>query len=139
MISSLLTYNKFRYHTHKIRLEKLVPLNYRFPTDNKKSSKKATKPFSNSTFGRNLGFQKSGICPRQPPGGFVFPEMTPIFFLLEMPENINNRHFLTTWLPLLCIYNVFFKIYFSVHEITTTPWSPRDFDEIRKKSRISRK
>ena len=36
MISSLLIYNKFRYHTHKIRLEKLVPLNYRFPTDNKK-------------------------------------------------------------------------------------------------------
>ena len=38
MISSLLIYNKFRYHTHKIRLEKLVPLNYRFPTGNKKTS-----------------------------------------------------------------------------------------------------
>ena len=25
----------------------------------------------------NLGLQKPGICPRQPPGGFIFPEMTP--------------------------------------------------------------
>ena len=39
MIPSLLIYNKFRYHTHKIRLETLVPLNYRFPTGTKNASK----------------------------------------------------------------------------------------------------
>ena len=58
--------------------------------------------FQTLTFGRNLGFQKPGSRLRQPPGGFIFPEMTPNKKNLEMSENIKHRHFLIKWLSLLC-------------------------------------
>ena len=77
MISPLLIYNKFRYHTHKIRLEELVPLNYRFPTGNKKTSTKIDQTVFKLDFWSKSGFPKPGICPRQPPRWFIFPEMTP--------------------------------------------------------------
>ena len=46
-------------------------------TNFKNLKKNRPTRFQTLTFGRNLGFQKPGICPRQPPGGFIFPEMTP--------------------------------------------------------------
>ena len=48
-----------------------------FTTNFKNLKKNRPTRFQTLTFGRNLGFQKPGICPRQPPGGFIFPEMTP--------------------------------------------------------------
>ena len=107
MISSLLTYNKFRYHTHKIRLEKLVPLNYRFPTDNKKTSNKIDQTVFKLDFWPKSGFPKTrDLSPAAPPGGFIFPEMTPpknIF--LGNCKNIKKCHFLIKWLPFLCIFS----------------------------------
>ena len=97
--------NQFRDYFIRNRLEKLVPLNYRFPTDNKKPLNKSTKPFSNLDFWPKSGFPKARVSSPVAPRGFIFPEMTPkknIF--LEMPENIKNLHFLTKWLPLLCIF-----------------------------------
>ena len=39
---------------------------------------KQSNCFQTLIFYRNLGFRKLGICPRYPPpGGFIFPEMTP--------------------------------------------------------------
>ena len=52
--------NQFRDYFIRNRLEKLVPLNYRFPTGNKKIKKKRPNRFQTLTFGRNLGFQKPG-------------------------------------------------------------------------------
>ena len=73
MISSLLIYNKFRYHTHKIRLEKLVPLNYRFPTDNNKSSKNIDQTVFKLDFWQKSGFPKiRDLSPVAPPGGLYF-------------------------------------------------------------------
>ena len=72
MISSLLIYNKFRYHTHKIRLEKLVPLNYRFPTGNKQNQNKSIKPFSNLDFWPKSGFPKTrDLSPVAPRGVYI--------------------------------------------------------------------
>ena len=53
--------NQFRDYFIRNRIEKLVPVNYRFPTGNKKTSKKRPNRFQTLPFGRNLGFQKSGI------------------------------------------------------------------------------
>ena len=65
-VNDLLTspINQFRDYFIRNRLEKLVPANYRFPTDNKKNIK-INRPnrFQTLTFGRNLGFQKTEICP----------------------------------------------------------------------------
>ena len=73
MISPLLIYNKFRYHTHKIRLEKLVPLNYRFPTDNKTSSNKIDQTVFKLDFWPKSGFPKTrDLSPAAPPGGLYF-------------------------------------------------------------------
>ena len=53
--------NQFRDYFIRNRIEKLVPVNYRFPTGNKKNIK-TNRPnrFQTSTFDRNLGFQKPG-------------------------------------------------------------------------------
>ena len=72
MISPLLIYNKFRYHTHKIRLEKWVPLNYRFPTDNKKSSKTIDQTVFKLDFWQNSGFPKiRDLSPVAPRGVYI--------------------------------------------------------------------
>ena len=72
MISSLLIYNKFRYHTHKIRLEKLVPLNYRFPTDNKKTSKQIDQTVFKLDFWPTSGFPKNrDLSPVDPRGVYI--------------------------------------------------------------------
>ena len=78
MISSLLIYNKFRYHTHKIRLEKLVPLNYRFPTGNKKNIKR-NRPnrFQTRLFAEIWVSKNPGFVPGSPPGVLYFQKMTP--------------------------------------------------------------
>ena len=61
-VNDLLTspINQFRLF-YSNRIEKLVPLNYRFPTGNQKTSNE-NRPnrFQTLTFGRNLGFQKPG-------------------------------------------------------------------------------
>ena len=73
MISPLLIYNKFRYHTHKIRLEKLVPLNYRFPTDNNKNIKKIDQTVFKLDFWQKSGFPKiRDLSPVAPSGGLYF-------------------------------------------------------------------
>ena len=73
MISSLLIYNKFRYHTHKIRLEKLVPLNYRFPTDNKNNITKINQTVFKLDFLQKSGFPKIlDLSPVAPQGGLYF-------------------------------------------------------------------
>ena len=72
MISSLLIYNKFRYHTQKIRLEKLVPLNYRFPTDNKKSSKQIDQTVFKLDLWPKSGFPKTrDLSPAAPRGVYI--------------------------------------------------------------------
>ena len=47
-----------------------------FTTNLKNLTKNRPTRFQTLTFGRKLGFQKPGICPRQAPGVFIFPEMT---------------------------------------------------------------
>ena len=72
MISPLLIYNKFRYHTHKIRLEKLVPLNYRFPTDNKKSSNEIDQTVLKLDFWQKSRFPKiRDLSPVAPRGVYI--------------------------------------------------------------------
>ena len=51
--------NQFRDYFNRNRIEKLVPVNYRFPTGNKKHQKKSTKPFSNLDFWPKSGFPKN--------------------------------------------------------------------------------
>ena len=65
----------------KIRLKKLVPLTKVSNQVSENHQKKSTKPFSNSTFCSNRGFQKPGICPRQPPRGGLYFQKTPHLFL----------------------------------------------------------
>ena len=77
MISSLLIYNKFRYHTHKIRLEKLVPLNYRFPTEQKTIELNRPNRFQTRLLAEIWVSKIPGFVSGSPPGGFIFPEMTP--------------------------------------------------------------
>ena len=111
MISPLLIYNKFRYHTHKIRLEKLVPLNYRFPTDNKKSSNE-NRPnrFQTRLLAEIWVSKNPGLVSGSPPGGLYFQKWPPTkYIFLEMPENIKNLHCLTKWLPFLCLFILFFS------------------------------
>ena len=101
-------YNKFLYHTHKIRLAKLVPLNYRFPTDNKKSSNEIDQTVFKLDFLQKSGFPKiRDLSPVAPRGVYISRNDPQNKKSLEMSENINNRHFLTKWLLLLCICNVF--------------------------------
>ena len=90
MISSLLIYNKFRYHTHKIRLEKLVPLNYRFPTGNKKTSNEIDQTVFKLDFWQKSGFPKTRVSSPVAPRGFIFPEMTPrnIFWKCQKTSKI---------------------------------------------------
>ena len=53
--------NQFRDDFIRNRIEKLVPVNYRFPTGNKTTStKNRPNRFQTLTFGRNLGFRKPG-------------------------------------------------------------------------------
>ena len=104
MISPLLIYNKFRYHTYKIRLEKLVPLNYRFPTDNKKRQNEIDQTVFKLDFWQKSGFPKNrGLVSGSPPGGFIFPEMTP----RKKSGNAIKHKQLSSfflWLPFLCIF-----------------------------------
>ena len=70
--------------------------------------KKRPNYFQTLTFCRNLGFQKPGICPRQPPGGFIFPEMTPPQkYFLENCKNIKKRIFL--FYKMACFFMLFFQ------------------------------
>ena len=104
MISSLLIYNKFRYHTHKIRLEKVVPLNYRFPTGNKQTSNKMDQTVFKLDFWQKSGFPKiwdlSPVAPRE-----VYISRNDPKKILEMQENIKNRHFLIKRVPFLCLFS----------------------------------
>ena len=73
MTSPVLIYNKFRYHTHKIRLEKLLPLIYRFPTDNKKASTKIDQTVFKLDFWQKSGFPKTrDLSPVAPRGSLYF-------------------------------------------------------------------
>ena len=93
MISPLLIYNKFRYHTHKIRLEKLVPLNYRFPTDNKKSSTKIDQTVFKLDFWPKSGFPKiRDLSPVAPSGGLYFQKWPQTKYFLGNDTNSKNRH-----------------------------------------------
>ena len=69
--------NQFRDYSIWNRIEKLVPLNWNFAPHTLKTLKNTIKLFSNLDFLQKSGFPKTRICPRQPPGGFIFPEMTP--------------------------------------------------------------
>ena len=51
------------------RIEKLVPLNWNFAPQILKTSTNRPTRFQTLIFLWNLGFQKTGICPRQPPEG----------------------------------------------------------------------
>ena len=66
--------NQFWDHFTRNRIEWLVEL---CTTNFKNRNNNRPNCFQSLTFCRNLGFQKPGICPRHPPGGFTFPEMTP--------------------------------------------------------------
>ena len=88
-------------------------------TNLKKNNKRPTC-FQTLTFCRNLGFQNLGFVPGSPPGGFIFPEMTPTKnMFLGNCENIRVRHFSIKWLPFLCLFwgPMFF---FGPHQATHT-------------------
>ena len=72
-----------------------------FTTHFKNLKTKRPTRFQTLTFWWNLGFQKPGICPRQPPGGFIFPEMTPNKKKSIILADHKNRYFSTKWLPFL--------------------------------------
>ena len=75
--------NQFRDYFIRNRLEKLVPLNYRFPTGNKKNQKKSTKPFSNLDFWPKSGFPKTRVSSPVAPRGVYISRNDPkkkIFF-----------------------------------------------------------
>ena len=91
--------NQFRDYFIRNRIEKLVPVNYRFPTGNKKTSKKSTKPFSNLDFWPKSGFPKTRVSSPAAPRGVYISRNDPQNKILEMPENIKNLHFFTKWLP----------------------------------------
>ena len=48
-----------------------------FTTNFKNLKQNRPTSFQTLIFLWNLGFQQPGICPRQPPGGVIFPEMIP--------------------------------------------------------------
>ena len=48
-----------------------------FAANFKNLKKKQTNPFSNLDFWQKSGFPMPGFVPVRPPGGFIFPEMTP--------------------------------------------------------------
>ena len=52
-----------------------------FTTNFKNLKKKRPTRFQTLTVWWNMGFQKPGICPRQPPGGFLYFQKWPPFFL----------------------------------------------------------
>ena len=109
MISSLLIYNQFRYHTHKIRLEKLVPLNYRFPTENKKSSNEIDQTVFKLDFGLKSGFPKTrDLSPVAPRGVYISRNYPKTKQKSGNARKHQNRHLLTKWLPFLCLFIVFF-------------------------------
>ena len=64
--------NQFRDHSHRNRIEKLVPLNYRFPTDNKNHQTKSTKPFQTRLFAEIWVSEKPGFVSGSPPEGLYF-------------------------------------------------------------------
>ena len=73
--------NQFRDHSHRNRIEKLVPVNYQFATGFKKTKlKEINQTVFKLDFLQKSGFPKtrdlSPVAPRGP-GGFIFPEMTP--------------------------------------------------------------
>ena len=58
--------------------------------------------FQTRLFGEIWVSKNPGFVPVRPPGGFIFPEMTPKKQNLENCKNIRNLHFLIKWLPFLC-------------------------------------
>ena len=70
--------NQFRDYFIQNRIEKLVSVNYRFPTGNKKTSKTIDQTVFKLDFWPKSGFPKTRVSsPVAPPGGVIFPEMTP--------------------------------------------------------------
>ena len=59
------------------RIEKLMPQLWNFSPQTLKTLQKTTNLFSNLDFWPKSGFPKTRDLSRQPPGGFIFPEMTP--------------------------------------------------------------
>ena len=70
--------NQFRDYSIWNRIEKLVPQHWNFAPQTLKTLKKTYHVVFKLDFLVKSGFPKNppGICPRQPPGGFIFPEMT---------------------------------------------------------------
>ena len=90
---------KFRYHTHKIRLEKLVPLNYRFPTGNKKTSNEINQTVFKLDFWPKSGFPKNRDLSPVAPRGFIFPENDP-----------PNKYFAEKWKTEKLANNIYFAL-----------------------------
>ena len=68
--------NQFRDHSHRNRIEKLVPLNYRFPTDNKKNITKIDQTVFKLDVWQKYGFPKIRDLSPVAPRWFILPEMT---------------------------------------------------------------
>ena len=99
--------NQFRDYFIRNSIEKLVPLNYRFPTDNKKTSKTIDQTVFKLDFWPKSGFPKTrDLSPVAPRGVYISRNDSKKKEMLEMSENIKNRHLLTKWLPFLCIFIV---------------------------------
>ena len=73
MISSLLINNKFRYHTHKIRLEKLVPLTKVSKHISENHQKEINQTVFKLDFLPKSGFPKTrDVSQAAPSGGLYF-------------------------------------------------------------------
>ena len=75
--------NQFWCHFIRNRMEELVPLNWNFAPRTLKPKKELTNLFSNSVFCEIWVSKNPGFVPGSPPGGFIFPEMTPKNILFD--------------------------------------------------------
>ena len=94
--------NQFWDYFIRNRIEKLVPVNYQFPTGNKKHLKTSTKPFSNLDFWQKSGFPKirdlSLVAPR---GVYISRNDPPNKKSGNARKHKKTLHLLTKWLPFL--------------------------------------
>ena len=85
--------NQFQDHSHRNRIEKLVPVNYRFPTDSQKTLTNIDQTvFKPWLFAEIWVSKNPGLVSGSHPGGLYFQKWHKKQTKLDMPENVKKRH-----------------------------------------------